>query len=259
VRNNSTWALSPPSPTNWAKESWNPLFTVLTFLGVIVVFIAAQTVFAIIGFANHSIDPAHLDKIPGTVSIWLEVCSFTPVAIFLLLVLQPLAKRSFRELGFRAPTGGDVRTALLGTLAMLVLVDGLGSLIASVTHLHDTEAAIALLQQMKTPFQRIFFFTFACVLAPFYEELAFRGFILNALSKYMPLWYAIVLSGLLFGALHAVSGPATQFLTVGLPLAVGGVVLAYVYTTTKCFWANVITHATFNAVSVASFFIFHIS
>ncbi len=259
MRNNSTWAPSLPSPTNWAKESWNPVLTALTFLGVIVVFVLAQTVFVFVGFANHTIDPAHPDKLSGTQSIWLEVCSFTPVAIYLLLLIPPLAKRSFRELGFRAPTGSDVRVALLGALAMVVLVDGLGSLIASLTHIHDTEAAIALLQQMKTPFQRIFFFSLACVFAPFYEELAFRGFIFNALSRYMPLWYAIVISGALFGALHAVSGPATQYLTVGVPLAAGGVVLAYVYSTTKCFWANVLTHATFNAVSVVGFFVFHVS
>jgi membrane protease YdiL (CAAX protease family) len=259
VRNNSTWARLLPSPTNWAEESWQPWFTLLAFVGVLVVFFLAQTVFLIVALAKHTIDPAHLDKISGTQSILLEVCSFTPVAIYLLLLIPPLAKRSLRDLGFRAPTGSDVRIALLGALAMLVLVDGLGSLIASVTHIKDTEAAIALLRQMKTPFQRILFFTLACIFAPFYEELAFRGFIFNALSRYMPLWYAIVISGALFGALHAVSGPATQYLTVGVPLTAGGAVLAYVYAKTKCFWANVITHATFNAAAVVGFFFFHVS
>jgi len=115
-----------------------------------------------------------------------------------------------------------------------------------------------LLHQMKTPFQQLLFFSLACVFAPFYEELTFRVFIFNALSRYLPVWIAILISATIFGLLHAVSDSTSPLLTVALPLTVGGIVLAYVYSVTKCFWANVITHAVFNSVSVASFYVFHL-
>jgi membrane protease YdiL (CAAX protease family) len=259
VRNNSTWARSLPSPTNWPSGAWNPLLTVLTFVGAILIFVVAQTIYVFAGAATHTIDVAHITDMSATQQVLLQLFSFTPLAIYLLVFVPVLAKTSLRDLGFHAPTGRDVRIALLGAVAMVVLVDGLGSLIATISHKHDTEAAMALLHQMKTPLERGIFFALACVCAPFYEELTFRAFIFNALSRYMPLWIAIALSGALFGVLHAVSGSASELLTVAIPLAAGGMVLAYVYATTKCFWANVITHATFNTVSVASVFLFHIT
>ena len=146
---------------------------------------------------------------------------------------------------------------IVGALAMFVLVDGSGSLIATLLHRHDTEQAIALLKDMKTLGERTFFFLLACAFAPFYEELAFRAFVFNALTRYTSIGVAATVSGILFGLLHASSPP--ELLTVGVPLALGGFVLAYVYAYTRCFWANVFTHALFNAISTVSIFLFHVS
>jgi membrane protease YdiL (CAAX protease family) len=138
---------------------------------------------------------------------------------------------------------------------MWLIVDSCGALIATLTHLHDTEAAVALLQHMTTPLQKLLFAAIAVVLAPMVEELGFRVFLFNAFTRYVDVWPAAVLSGLLFGLVHAL-GSASQILTVGIPLALGGVVLAYVYASNRCYWSNVITHATFNAISVVAVFFF---
>jgi membrane protease YdiL (CAAX protease family) len=246
-----------PSPTNWPRDSWNPLLTSLAFFGVVALFIVAQILYVVIGARLGAIDPYHLTAMSPTQLILLQLCSFAPVAVFLLIAVPRLAHVSFRELGFRAPTGRELAIAVVSALAMLVFVDGLGSLLAAVSHHHDTEEAITLLHQMKTPFERGLFVSLACVFAPFYEELAFRAYIFNALSRYVPVWGAIVLSAIPFGLLHAVGGSSFSPLTVGVPLAVGGAILAYVYSVTKCFWANVITHALFNSIGVASAFFFH--
>jgi len=75
------------------------------------------------------------------------------------------------------------------------------------------------------------------------EEFIFRGFLFNALLRYMPLWSAAVVSGLIFGISH---GSPTAF----LPLAASGVVLAYVYARSGSLTASMLTHALFNLVNV---------
>jgi len=64
------------------------------------------------------------------------------------------------------------------------------------------------------------------------------------------------LSGILFGLAHAQS--ISQVLTVSIALAGGGTVLALVYSWSRCYWSNVITHALFNAFPLVLFFVFHV-
>ncbi|MGH2412331.1 MAG: lysostaphin resistance A-like protein, partial [Microcystaceae cyanobacterium] len=68
----------------------------------------------------------------------------------------------------------------------------------------------------------IFFFT-ASVAAPFFEELIFRGFLLASLTRYLPVWGAILISSLVFSFAHL-------SLSEVLPLATLGIVLGVVYT-----------------------------
>jgi hypothetical protein len=171
------------------------------------------------------------------------------------LVIPPLSKTSLRELGFRAPTARELGIAIAGTIVMTVAVECASAAVAALTHRHDTEAAVAIMQQMKTPVERFAFFTIACVLAPLIEELGFRVFLFNAMTRYVSVAAGAIGSGILFGIVHSAS--PQQLLTVSLPLAVGGIVLAYVYAKTHCYWANVTTHSLFNAVSVVALFVFH--
>jgi len=255
VRNNSTWAPSAPSPINWPREAWNPWFTVLAFVGAVVVFVVAQTAYVVAAVALHAIDLRH-PTIPGGQMLWLQLFTWLPVTVYLLFVTPLVAKTSLRGLGFRAPSARDIGIAVIGAFAMVVLVNGAGTIASEMLHRRDTETAIALLHQLKTPFEKVVFVLLACVFAPFYEELTFRVFVFNSLSRYVPIAIAMIVSGMFFGILHSLDS-APEILTVGVPLAIGGIVLAYVYASTKCFWANVVTHALFNAVSVVSILFFH--
>jgi membrane protease YdiL (CAAX protease family) len=190
--------------------------------------------------------------------LFLQFITFTPVAIFLLLVLPYLAKRPLSQLGFRTPSGRDLAVAVAGAVAMAIAVDGSGSLFAGLLHRHDSEAAVVLLKSLRTPYEQTLFFVLACVFAPFCEELLFRVFVFNALTRYASIAVAAIVSGVLFGLLHLSSG-GLAIVTVAVPLMLGGIILAYVYAETECFWANVTTHALFNSISVVSFFFLHAS
>jgi uncharacterized protein len=83
-----------------------------------------------------------------------------------------------------------------------------------------------------------------CVVAPFAEELFFRGFLFGALRK-RGLIVAVSVSGLAFGLAHVASSPI-GFL---VPLATLGVILALLYERTKSLYPPIALHALNNSIA----------
>lgn len=93
----------------------------------------------------------------------------------------------------------------------------------------------------------IFFLT-ASVMAPLYEEIMFRGFLLPSLTRYLPVWGSIVLSGFLFAIAHL-------SLSEVLPLMTLGIILGFVYTKSKNLLAPMLLHSLWNSGTLISLFI----
>ncbi len=93
----------------------------------------------------------------------------------------------------------------------------------------------------------IFFFT-AAIAAPFFEEFLFRGFLLPSLTRYLPVWGAIVVSSLLFAVAHL-------SLSEILPLTTLGIVLGVVYTRSRNLLAPMLVHSLWNSGTLLSLFI----
>lgn len=93
----------------------------------------------------------------------------------------------------------------------------------------------------------IFFFT-AAIAAPFFEEFLFRGFLLPSLTRYMPVWGAVVLSSLLFAVAHL-------SLSEILPLTVLGIILGVVYTRSRNLLAPMLLHSLWNSGTLVSLFV----
>jgi uncharacterized protein len=93
----------------------------------------------------------------------------------------------------------------------------------------------------------IFFFT-AAIAAPFFEELLFRGFLLPSLTRYLPVWGAIIASGLLFAIAHL-------SLSEILPLTALGIVLGIVYTRSRNLLAPMLLHSLWNSGTLLSLFL----
>jgi len=255
VRNNSTWASWAPSPIFWPPKAWNIPLTLLGLIGAPCAAVIPSLVYLIVEAYRGTIDarqPVHFT--PDQV-IAAQLIVYLPLGLYLLAVVPRLAQTSLHDLGLRRPTARDIGIGVLGTVVMYIGVSIAGGIIETATHRHDTELAVSILQQMKSPLEKLLFIIVACVLAPIIEELGFRVFLFNALTRYTSILGAAIISGILFGALHTDS--AWGLLTISVPLAVGGFVLAYVYATTRCYWSNVTTHALFNAISVVAIFFFH--
>ena len=84
-----------------------------------------------------------------------------------------------------------------------------------------------------------------CVIAPICEELLFRGFIFTALRNLRGPWLAAVMTGLLFGAVHAFSAPVEYL----LPLAALGFALCLLYRATGSIYPCIAAHAVNNSIA----------
>jgi uncharacterized protein len=83
------------------------------------------------------------------------------------------------------------------------------------------------------------------VVAPFAEEVFFRGFIFAGLRQSLSLWPAALISGLLFGLSHLALGN----LAVGIQLTVFGAILGWLYERTGTLWAPIFLHAFNNLLA----------
>lgn len=88
----------------------------------------------------------------------------------------------------------------------------------------------------------------ACVAAPMFEEIFFRGFLLPSLTRYMSVGGAILASALLFAIAHL------SFSEV-LPLFTLGIVLGVVYTRSRNLFASILLHGLWNAGTLLSLFV----
>ena len=100
----------------------------------------------------------------------------------------------------------------------------------------------------KNSFALAIFFVTAAIAAPFFEEILFRGFLLPSLTRYFPVWSAIVLSSFLFAIAHL-------SLSEVLPLMTLGMVLGFVYSRSRNLLSSMLLHSLWNSGTLLSLFV----
>jgi uncharacterized protein len=94
----------------------------------------------------------------------------------------------------------------------------------------------------------LLFFATAAVAAPLFEEFLFRGFLLPSLTRYLPTWGAIGMSGLIFGVAHL-------SLSEIVPLTTLGIILGIVYVRTRNLLAPMLLHSLWNSSTLVSLYV----
>lgn len=85
---------------------------------------------------------------------------------------------------------------------------------------------------------------FIIIIAPFLEEIFFRGFIYRTLTKIWPIWLSSIIGAALFALFHF------EFQSI-IPLFFLGLILNYNYQRTNSLWTSVAFHALNNAIAFA--------
>ena len=91
-------------------------------------------------------------------------------------------------------------------------------------------------------------FVSAVIIAPFAEELFFRGFVFGGLRKRYDWRVAAAISAAIFAAFHL---EPLAF----IPLFAVGFFLAYLYHRYGSLWPGMILHACINGLAVLSYFV----
>ncbi len=139
-------------------------------------------------------------------------------------------------------------TALLTALPLIVAANWLWTLLIEALGLPAApQDLIAIFAQTKSPYVIAGMLLVACVFAPLYEELLFRAGLYRFCRQHLGRTTALILSGALFGAVHA---NWASF----LPLALLGIILALIYDATGDIRAPIIAHALFNLNTVLIIF-----
>ena len=95
-----------------------------------------------------------------------------------------------------------------------------------------------------SPFGVIVAFLAVAVVAPFVEEVTFRGIVFAGLRENWGEGWAILASGALFGIVHL-----DPFIIV--PTALLGMALGKVFSSSRSLWASIVSHAAYNTLALA--------
>lgn len=168
------------------------------------------------------------------------------VALLALRHLNPMTLFGLRP----QHLGSIVKTAFLYLLAVYpLLVLGQSLIQPLLPHENDVQALV--LYFLKNPGwkERCSMIAMATLVAPIAEEFIFRGYLYGVLRRFFGRLPGIVLSSLLFAAMH-LHLPSMPGLTI---LAV---TLCLLYERTGSLWSNILVHATFNTISIVMLLIF---
>jgi uncharacterized protein len=155
-------------------------------------------------------------------------------------------REALRKLGFRDFRCSHLKLAggIVGSYLLFAIVVG-GLLDVLFGYRPDQEELSETLDVDLTPLTVIVLYLSACLMAPVTEETFFRGFVFAGLRKRWGFWVGAVVSALIFGVVHAGTGPAA------IPfLAVLGGAFAYAYERSGSLWPAVFAHAINNLLAI---------
>src|SRR6266516_2338674 len=148
----------------------------------------------------------------------------------------PHFRLALRALGFR---DFDVRRSLVLVVILFIAIlaiDHLYQYVITVLHLNLQTNDQVLLQRSKiAPITTYATLLAAVFVAPFCEEVFFRGFFFPGLRQSMPVGWAIVLSSFFFAVAHADPGSFAVLFIIGLALA-------FLRWRTNSIWPGMILH-----------------
>ncbi len=182
----------------------------------------------------------------GLVALMLLPALAPIVAVWIVVVR--LRGVAWSELGLRAASRRDLLWGVvlgLLTVPLAGLVNALVSGLAGGTFENPQVEALAP-TALSVP-AMVGMLVLAAGVAPVVEEIIFRGVLYGWLRRFLGPAVAIVLSALVFGAVHGIP----QLVPA---LAVQGAVLALVYERTRSLWPSIVLHGVFNAVMLGALY-----
>jgi membrane protease YdiL (CAAX protease family) len=150
------------------------------------------------------------------------------------------------QFGLRRPGGGWRSAALMIGLLLLsfILLDAIWSELVN----PGKEKLLETLGTKESTSLLVFSAALTCIVAPVCEEFLFRGYIFTALRNWRGTLPAAILTGIVFGGVHATSAPGADL----LPLGLLGFGLCLLYRYTGSLYPGMLAHSLNNTIAFAS-------
>ena len=152
-------------------------------------------------------------------------------------------KLSLNKLGIKKPDAHLFLRFVPAAVLLTLLVPVLYSIAISLLNMTYLQPASLPESIVSNRVSVLIFATMAVFVAPFVEEVFFRGFIYPAIANKYGVIVSAVLTSILFGLAHIVAANAIIAFFIGL-------ILVYVYHQTTNLLAPILVHSAFNQISV---------
>jgi len=171
------------------------------------------------------------------------------IAVMLPKILFRGAITSREDLGLqRLPNWQDIFVTPVGFIAYFVLSAVLTAVAMSFSWFDVDQVQNTGFSGVSFGYEYMLAFFALVILAPVAEEILFRGYLYGKLKKYVPIWFAIILSSALFGLAHGAWN-------VGIDTFALGVVLCVVREITGSLWPSILLHSLKNGLAYYLLFI----
>lgn len=152
------------------------------------------------------------------------------------------ARLAWQALGFRTFSFGKALILIIILMLAILTADNVYQVAITYFHLHlQTNDQLILQQSKYAPLSTYATLLVAVFVAPFCEEVFFRGFVFGGLRQGMHVGWAIVLSSLIFAVAHADVGSFAVLFLIGLALA-------FIRWRTASLWPGMLLHIANNAL-----------
>ncbi len=149
---------------------------------------------------------------------------------------------ALQSLGLKASSTGRTPFWIVTFMLAIVLVNILYQYAITALHLNLQTNDQVLLQQSKyAPITTYTILFVAVFIAPFCEEVFFRGFVFMGLLKSIPVVWAIIISSLIFALAHGDPGSFAVLFIIGL-------LLAFLRWHTRSLWPGIALHCVNNGL-----------
>jgi len=219
---------------------------------VIAGFVVSQVVVGLVIAALRGAGVTFVDVNPA---IFSTVVSAIVYLLLLVIVIGlPWIIKKYRttseELGFtRYPTWTDIVLAPAGFFVYMILSAIFTALAMSyLTFINFDQVQDTGFSQLGPQYEYLLAFATLVIVAPVAEEIIFRGYLLGKLRKHVPIWVAVLITSLLFAAVHL-------SWNVGIDVFALSLVLCLLRITTKSLWPAILLHMLKNGVAFYFLFI----
>jgi membrane protease YdiL (CAAX protease family) len=239
-----------PAPVPAPKDIWKPR-DLLLFLGFMPVALVVSRLMVLMGYAmlrpfagwRETTDAAQSE----TVFMLIEQCLFYLLIVFFLFLLAKLGHGQpfWKSVGWKKPSLKLVVGCLLGGAALAIIVN---------------LAMLAQPDSQDFPLEKLFNSVIACyaigafaiAVAPFVEELVFRGLLFAVVERGAGTVVAVIVSAVLFAGLHVPEyWPARRHIAM---ILVVGLVFSSVRGATGSLTPGILMHLGYNSLLLTGLF-----